>query len=303
MPQTSSARTWRHRSVLALMDGVKTTDPTEVIRRKARDIVKNARAQGWSGPPFDPLILASLLGIKCRSSDKLFSAEAQLSPQPGRQLLLEFNPDRPDGRRNYSVCHEITHTLFDDCYERVHHRTTKRTRFHPDDEVEQLCQIGASELLMPMAEFKKDLSEMQLSLASVAPLRERYSASREAVLRRMVYFSKRPCAAVFFSRRNSPKEKEALENGGSVPDPKMRIIYAVCSSDFPIYLPRHKSVSDSSCVSFASRIDVVQSGREYWEIQGFGDWNVEAFRLATPDEADDTIPAVAALVLADSWLS
>lgn len=299
MTQTSTARTWRHRSVLALLDGAKTKDPTEVIRRKAREIVKNARAQGWSGPPFDPIILASSLGIKCRSSDKLFSAEAQLTPQAGRQLLLEFNPDRPDGRRNYSVCHEIIHTLFDDCYERVHHRTTKRTRFHPDDEVELLCQIGASELLMPKVEFKKDLSELEFSLRSVAALRERYGASREAVLRRMIYFSKRPCAAVFFSRRNSPKEKQTLESGGSVPAPKMRIIYSVCSSDFQLYLPRHKSVPDSSCVSAASETNYVQSGRECWEVQGFGDWEVEAFRLATPDDSDDTIPTVAALVLAD----
>lgn len=298
MKQASSTQNWRHPSVLALLHGHKTKDPTEVIRWKARDIVQEARDKGWSGPPFNPLILASILGIKCSPSDKLFSAEAQLSPRPNRQLLLEFNPDRPDGRRNYSVCHEITHTLFDDCYERVHHRTTNRTRFHPDDEVEHLCQIGASELLMPLSEFEKDLSKTEFSLTSVQLLRERYAASREAVLRRMVYLSDHPCAAVFFSRRLSPREKAATRRVGTAPEPKMRIVYSVRSPEFQIYLPPHKSVSSDSCVSSTSSVDVVEFGRECWDIRGFGNWNIEATRLPTVDESDDMVPTVAALVWA-----
>src|SRR5262249_54188049 len=155
----------------------------------------------------DPLILASLLGIRCRPSRNLLSAEAQLSPQPGRQLLLEFNPDRSDGRRNYSVCHEIVHTFFDDCYELVHQRQTRPDRSDPDQEVEILCQIGASELLMPEQEFARDLAVEEFSLKAVRSLGLRYAASREAVIRRMVHLATTPCAAVFFSRRLSPREK------------------------------------------------------------------------------------------------
>jgi len=300
MAQTIPRRVWRHKSVLALTRGRKGADPAEIIRDKARDLVKRARAQGWSGPPFDPLILASLLGIKCRPSRDLFSAEAQLSPQPGRQLLLEFHPDRPDGRRNYSVCHEIVHTFFDDCYELVHQRKVARVLSDHNEEVETLCQIGASELLMPEQEFADDLAQVQFSLTSMPALVRRYAASREAVLRRMVHLSPCPCAAVFFSQRLSPREKEAAKRPRLIPDtapvPKMRIVYSVPSHDFPIFLPPHKSVADDSCVCAASIIDVVESAHECWEIAGFGDWRVEAIRLPTRDEADETTPTVAALI-------
>ena len=215
-------RRWTHKSVLALVRANKKSDPVEVIRCKRRDLVSRAKAQGWNGPPFDPLILASLLGIKCRASRDLFSAEAQLSPQPGRQLLLEFHPDRPDGRRNYSVCHEIIHTFFDDCYELVHQCKTDRDQFDPDQEVETLCQIGASELLMPHEEFASDLGTMAFSLEVVPELVRRYSASREAVLRRMIHLSNRSCAAVFFSKRLSPREKQAERRPRLIPATRRR---------------------------------------------------------------------------------
>ena len=303
MARTISRRTWTHKSVLALIRGKKGADPVEIIRQKARDLVSRARLQGWRGPPFDPLILASLLGIRCRASRDLFSAEAQLSPQPGRQLLLEFHPDRPEGRRNYSVCHEIIHTFFDDCYELVHQRKTDRPRFDPNQEVETLCQIGASELLMPKEEFTTDLDGPAFSLDSVPILVRRYSASREAVIRRMVHMSSCPCAAVFFSKRLSPREKQAERRprliAATAPTAKMRIIYSVPGDDFPIFLPPHKSVPETSCVNAATFVDDIERARERWEIAGFGNWQIEAMRLPVNDDANDMVPTVAALVCAE----
>lgn len=298
-----SRHQWQHKSVLALLRAEGGKDPAEIIRRKAHDLVLRARSRGWSGPPFDPLVLASILGIRCRPSTALFSAEAQLSPQPGRQLLLEFNPDRPDGRRNYSVCHEIVHTFFEDCYELVHQRKTRPHPFDPDEEVELLCQIGASELLMPTQEFGTDLAQLDFSLRSVPSLVSRYAASHEAVIRRMVHLGGCTCAVAFFSRRNSPREKKAARQprliADSGPPPKMRIIYSVPSRDFPIYLPKDKSVPDDSCVNAAAAIDFVVSATESWDIAGFGEWKIESMLLPTPEKADDTIPAVAALILAE----
>lgn len=303
MTQALYRRAWRHRSVLALMQAHKSEDPETIIRAKARDLVRRARADGWAGPPFDPLILASLLGIRCRASAALFTAEAQLSPQPDRQLLLEFNPHRPDGRRNYSICHEIVHTFFDDCYELVHQRKSQRAAYDPDEEVERLCQIGAAELLMPLEEFGRDLKNVEFSLRSVPELVSRYAASREAVVRRMVRLSETPCAAVFFSRRWSPRESEkiaaSLSAGRATPPQKMRILYPVPSSTFMLYLPPHKSVPETSCVVAATVVDEVESARECWEIAGFGDWVVEATRLPTLAETDEDVPTTIALVRGD----
>ena len=152
-------------------------------------------------------------------------------------------------------------------------------------------------------EFDDDLNNVPFSLRSVPGLATRYAASREAVIRRLVFLGDRSCAAVFLSHRLSPREKSASKQAtlfrGTEPTPKFRVVYSVPSQDFSLYIPPHKSVPDYSCVNSAITIDDVQSARERWNIAGFGNWTVEAIRLPTPDDADDTVPSIAAMVIAE----
>ena len=303
MIATSRRRKWSHKSVRALIRAAGGGDPEAIIRQKARDLVAWAKQHGWTGPPYEPLVLASLRGIKTKATAQLFSAEAQLTPVRGRQLILEFNPDRSAGRKNFSICHEIAHTLFDDCFEMVRQRRAEPDRYGPESEVEQLCQIAAAEILMPEEDFGRDLKRGVFSMHMVRPLMDRYAASREAILRRMVAFSNRPSAVVFLSKRLCPSEKRRSRqrpvsgDESDAPVPKMRILYAVTTTDFPVFLPPHKSVPDTSCVCQASGVDRVSESVERWDLPGFGAWHVQATVLPVPFEADDDTPSVAALVL------
>jgi len=230
---TTAAKLWRHESVKALVRTGKGKEPEEIIREKARSLVVRAKSRGWTGPPYKPDVLASLCGIRCEGSTALFTSEAQLTPLPNRQLLLEFNPDRPEGRRNFSICHEIAHTFFDDCYEIVHHRRSTPDDYDPESEVELLCQIAAAELLMPLDDFQSDMASLPMSLRSVPSMMERYAASREAVLRRMISVVGLPCAIVFLSKRLSNTERRKknarplIHDAFEPPKPKMRILYTV----------------------------------------------------------------------------
>ena len=290
-------RIWCHKSVRALVRSAGGGDPIEIIRTRSREVVAWAKRRGWKGPPFDPLMLASLRGIRARESTGLFSTEAQLTPMDGQQLLLEFNPDRAPGRKNYSISHELIHTFFEDCYEMVHHRNSDRVAFDPQQEVEHLCQIGAAEVLMPEEDFSLDLARLGLSLNSVAELCRRCAASREAGARRKIRLTDQAAALVFFSRRLKPVEKK---NGsypvGTAPPKKMRILYSVQTLDFPVFLPQHKSVPDDSCVNTVTVPDDVVCAYEEWGVRGSGRWFIEAMALPIPDQADESSPSVVALV-------
>jgi hypothetical protein len=291
-------RQWRHKSVRALIRSAGGGDPVEIIRAKSKEVVAWAKRLGWKGPPFDPLTLASLRGIRFRESTGLFSAEAQLTPMHGQQLLLEFNPDRAPGRKNYSISHELIHTFFEDCYEMVHQRKSDRAGFDPQQEIEHLCQVGAAEILMPEKDFESDLARLGLSLNAVPALCRRYEASREAVARRMLALTDQAAALAFFSRRLKPVEKK---NGGYLngreAKRKMRILYSVQTPDFPVFLPAHKSVPDESCVNTAVIADEVASGHEAWGVRGSGRWFVEVMALPVPDVGDESSPSVVALIL------
>jgi len=52
---------WTNESVRSLAGS---EDPVDAVVRKARATVVKAIDRGWSGPPFDPLKLAQLMGIE-----------------------------------------------------------------------------------------------------------------------------------------------------------------------------------------------------------------------------------------------
>ncbi len=292
-------RAWRHKSVCALMRSAGGNDPVAIIRSKSKALVEFAKGQGWEGPPYNPLELASLRGIRSRQADGLFSAEAQLTPTEDRQLLLEFNPDRAPGRKNYSISHELVHTLFDDCFEMVHQRKSDPKAFDPQQEVEHLCQVGAAEILMPEEDFRADLARLDLSLRAVVEFCDRYQASREAVARRMLALTGETAALLFLSKRLKPSEKNGEDLNGVRPEERLRILYVVQTPTFPVFLPAHKSAPDNSCAYIIRVADEVAERRETWNLPGFGDWIVEAMGLPIPDPTDVTSPSVMALALPD----
>jgi hypothetical protein len=295
--KAAAQRKWRHKSVRALIRSAGGGDPIQIIRSKCKAMVESAKRRGWKGPPYDPLRLASLRGIRSRQANGVFSTEAQLTPVDGRQLLLEFNPDRAPARKNYSISHELVHTLFDDCYEMVHHRKSDPKAFDPEQEVEHLCQVGAAEILMPEDDFLSDLDKVGLSLEAVIGLCGRYEASREAVARRMLTLSNETAALAFLSRRLKPAEKNGEYFNGFEPQEKLRILYVVQTPDFPVFLPTHKSVPDESCAYTVTVPDDIAENREAWDVPGFDGWVVQVMALPIPDTTDANSPSVMALIL------
>lgn len=293
---------WHHKSVLALVrEFGSERDPRELIRERARELVVQAKELGWSGPPYNPYFLASLLKIKIHPANPEFLDDAFIFPARGQQLEIMFNPSRPDTRRNFSICHEIGHTFFPDCYEHVRMRSSSRNKFDPDTEVEQLCNIAASELLFPLESFLEKVQAYGITLKAIDPIRRSFEASREATIRRMVDTTDLPCAAVFLELKHKPSEMSLMRQRGfdfgiPPPEPKMRVSYSVPSSSFSVFIPSDKSVPDNSCVYEAIDTDSISKAVEQWEVRGFTKSRVEAMPLP-PSDFDEPVPRAVALVV------
>jgi len=197
--------------VLALLKEAKNGETAEqIVRRKCRTIVASAKESGWEGPPFCPFELASLLGAKIKAVTHDIRAEARIFGKMG-QVFIEYRKDivLPE-RLRFSICHELAHTVFPDCYERVRHLNGAITT--PDEkEFEHLCDIGAGEFLLPLEEFTKDLNAMPLTLEHVVFLKEAYLASIEATIRRSLDLTQRPHAAVFFHHAIDGKDEASRD--------------------------------------------------------------------------------------------
>jgi Zn-dependent peptidase ImmA (M78 family)/O-acetyl-ADP-ribose deacetylase (regulator of RNase III) len=202
----TTTQQWSNESVLRFAGG---REPVQAMVHAARELVLEAMDEGWSGPPFDPLKLAQMKGIAV--SPRADIPDARTLQVGENRFLIEFNPTRPPGRLRYSIAHEIAHTLFPDCGERVRNRA--RTPFGQGDEwqLEALCNIAAAEILMPVGSMKKAQIDI-LDIDQIAKSRKEFDVSTEAVLIRLVHLSEEACAVFVASRKdNSPASKYSFD--------------------------------------------------------------------------------------------
>ena len=229
------------------------SDPVKMITERARDVVIKAIQDGWSGPPYDPFGLADYLKIAVVARQDI--PEARTVPSR-TGFTIEFNPNRPRSRVKYSICHELAHTLFPDCGERVRHRITHRDTKGDEWQLEALCNIGAAELLMPVGSVAWVENE-RLTIDAILETRKQHQISAEAVLLRAARLTTGQCCAFSASRRNSPGSGE-----------RYFIDYAVGSRAWTgdikagIILPEATVARECTAIGFTAK------GHEQWETLG-----------------------------------
>jgi O-acetyl-ADP-ribose deacetylase (regulator of RNase III) len=268
---------WTHPSVIALAGD---SDPIEVITAKARATVFAAIQDGWSGPPFDPFSLAEYLRVRVVPREEV--PEARTVPK-GNEISIEFNPNRPRGRVRYSVCHELAHTLFPDCRDAVRHRLAHEEMHGDDWQLEMLCNIGASEFLMPIGTLPP-LEAEALSIDSILQLRKRYDVSTEAVLLRAARVTPEPCS-VFVGSHHGPLTDQ---------NPQYQIDYSVPSRSWAkppipagLHLPNQTVASECTAIGFTAK------AYEQWS-ERLGKLRVEC--VGIPAYPNEVLPRVAGLV-------
>ena len=250
---------YSHNLVLRLIDRHSeiSQDPEEIIRSLVQDklnVARQSRHFGWKGPPFNPEVLASVLGIRCEASvDLTHSEDAELHPAENGRMVIRYNPDKPKTRRNFSIAHEIVHTFFPG-YQDVCHARHQSDTFDPENEVEFLCDLGASEIVMPTPEFDLDVKSMGVSLKSLRKLSKLYEVSLEATAIRMITTDFYPSGLIVLDYSHKPAEKEKIEASKyqqslfpcEPPPMRLRVQYFVRGTHFSPYIPKHKSIEESS---------------------------------------------------------
>jgi hypothetical protein len=214
---------------------------------------------------------------------------------------MRVNPDRPDTRRRFSIAHEISHTFFPDYTAKAWCRTDARyrDRSNPEDFLEMLCDIAASELLMPLPWFSGDAAAVT-SADGLVNLASAYRASREAAIRRFAEVSPDSVAAVFFTWKLKPTQKGTVGSEDQTNlfgiDPadelrdafRLRIEYAIPSQTFLTaghFLPKDKSVDNEGPIYEAASSGKPCGGESYLDLgQSAGTYRIWAVPLWTPDD-------------------
>lgn len=208
-----------HISIRALLSAEGTSDAVEAIRRRARALVSQATEMGWEGPPFDLHQLASLRGLKVEESHD-FAEEQEACIVAGLVLL---NAKKSPVRKRYSLAHEIAHTLFPDFEQELERVGKLWRRVSEDSEFEYLCQVAASEFLLPLDHFRAHQKIHGTSLRGVIDLAGVFEASVEATVRRTIDLADDPIAAAFLRPVEASTNEWLAVGGAHTPRAKLRV--------------------------------------------------------------------------------
>jgi len=225
----------------------------EIVAEKVADLQRTMYRAGAIGttPPFSPDRIARQLGISVKNlEDKDLGFEACLLPLPGdRWKILVNTTGRSDNRRRFSLAHELVHTLFPEAETTAQFRLKKG--FDPDQELENLVDFGAAQLLMPPKLFGRDLATKGASLDTLFFLSSKYQVSLQATALNMLDLSSNPQALVFCTYSFRPSSEP---NGTKDEKKKWRVQRAFTSSNFPVFLYKGLSFPDTSLVERVARV-------------------------------------------------
>jgi O-acetyl-ADP-ribose deacetylase (regulator of RNase III) len=192
---TTTGIRWTNRSALALAPDA---DPVAAIQEAARSLVLKAREHGWEGPPFNPLKIVEMLGATTSANASIADARLLAS---AHGPVVEYNPQQARERVRFSIAHEVAHMLFPDWADEVRNRGGSPS---PDDwQLEMLCNIAASEFVLPIGSLPQGFSTA--SIEDLMIERRRYDVSAEAFLIRFAKVADKPVSVFIASPTDDPE--------------------------------------------------------------------------------------------------
>jgi hypothetical protein len=275
-------RTYTDPDVISLIKATGSlVDPRSSVLNQARNLL--AKFEVFDNVPTNAIerltMLASLQGITVEPMNmdrqQREKRDAILVPTAAKQVIL-FNPNRPPGRVAFTVAHEISHTFFPNSLTGARFRSICQSNSKEANELERLCDLGASELLMPITEFQEAADE-NYSLTNVENLSDVFGSSYEATAFRLA--SAHPGIAVSGllryrltvgeQRRSVSTQQTFLFGGGtsrsdSHGQPKYRrqSVYLSDSCEEYLTIRWNKSFDETSCVYLAGRNGGIHAARE-----------------------------------------
>jgi IrrE N-terminal-like domain len=156
------------------------------VSKKVHELLLQASNRGQLRPPVDPSYIAnfcSVVGVENRP----MIPEGVLAPvRGGFKVFLQDNFDSDPGtriRRRFTFAHELVHTFF----YHLENDLPKPIKGAPRGaRLERLCQLGASQILVPEILLKQHLPSQKVACAEdLLGLARTFDVSLEVVFRRI----------------------------------------------------------------------------------------------------------------------
>jgi len=157
------SESWRSKAAKALMQSGGHRD----MRSKVRELV-SPLLEDTGSPPTDLPAIAARLDAEIIY--KQINGSGELRRLPNDTFQVVCNVTLPSARSRFTIAHELGHIII----ERSGNDLDQRSK-----DAERLCDLIATELLMPAHVFRRDLPN-ELSIMAILKLAERYGTSLQS---------------------------------------------------------------------------------------------------------------------------
>lgn len=232
---------------LSIFEQEQHADPTltdvEIVQALCDRLLEAAEER----PPVDVELLASMRGVtRVEQHEQPFAGMIRAD---GAGLVVHVRSADDWRRQRFTILHEAGHTFLPGFAEAPQFRCEPPTR---KTRTEALCDVAASELLLPRRYFEPDLANAAFGLDAVEQLGDAYEASVEATALRTADLWPEPTMLLVFRMGHKPSER----GRESECEPRLRLAYAHSSGEWP-FMRRDKSVESSAPFSRAFEGEIV----------------------------------------------
>ncbi len=181
--------------------------------------------------PVDCRAIAEGFGITVHGDDIDAEFEGGLFIEPGLTAIIYNNNIREEGRKNFTLGHELGHFILHKDRKELRCSLADLTNFSANPthaaNIEQEANRFAVTLLMPPDDFRRSIKGTAASVAHLSQLADRYQTSLTATAYRMVELSPQALALVIVKdgrihrwRRNDRMAQTGfwLNKGDPIPD-------------------------------------------------------------------------------------
>jgi len=210
-------------------------------------------------PPIDLSLIYRHFGIPTPLRAPLADQQGILVDSEAGVILIK--EDDSIVRQRFTEGHELVELLFD-ARERLLGGAGVKPTWN-EQKKEQLCDHGAADLLMPQSSFLPRLHDSGISLSTGRTLANLYQTSLLATLVRMIQYGLGAYALVMWHCALKRREMESLNNLAVLPQKKLRVWWRTWTRNWTCgFIPKNKSISHDSLVSFAYITGQPQNGAE-----------------------------------------
>jgi hypothetical protein len=216
------------------LDVPELTDDRLHVQRLADRLLRELEAE----PPIDLGMVASFQGVSAVHRCELPNGGCLVTdPATGTVEIRLRSSDHPR-RQRFSGFHEVTHTFMPGYRLQVQWRCDPHHAGPTKPQIEVLCDVGASELILPRRLVAPDLAGADFGLQTVFDLADRYDASLHATAHRFVDLW--PEDLLFVVAEVGFKPSDASD---PLAEPALRVASSWTSGAWP-FIRKHKSVAE-----------------------------------------------------------